>query len=371
MMAAYKRVGQHAIRQRRGWCGWIAVSAVAVAFFLLRTGAGQSQQHQEEQLLLRSAKNRGFRSHNKETDGIWNGPFEFVQLTDPQLGMLHGDASWEEEEALLRLAVQRVNKHFDADGRRPKFLLVSGDLINRFPSDDDDDAKATRARQRTSLTSALSALHPSIPLVLQPGNHDLGQGVPTPRSLSEYTDAFGDDYFSFWMGGVFYIAINSQYYAQGGQPADAAQRTARDVQHAWLLDQLAQGAGATHVVVLSHIAPFMGHEEEGWGWANWEPAARREIPAAAAAARVRLWISGHYHGNSIARSVKGLEVVVSSAAGSIINWTCPAGVVAVQERPDFNKCVGNPKVVANERLAGMRIFRIARHKIEHRWTTLR
>ena len=27
-----------------------------------------------------------------------------------------------------------------------------------------------------------------------------------------YRQSFGDDYFSFWLGGVLFIAINSQFY---------------------------------------------------------------------------------------------------------------------------------------------------------------
>lgn len=33
-----------------------------------------------------------------------------------------------------------------------------------------------------------------------------------PQDVAQYRSRFGDDYFSFWVGGVFYIAINSQYY---------------------------------------------------------------------------------------------------------------------------------------------------------------
>lgn len=38
----------------------------------------------------------------------------------------------------------------------------------------------------------------SIPVVLVPGNHDIGQ-VPTPNELELYCSRWGDDYFSFWV----------------------------------------------------------------------------------------------------------------------------------------------------------------------------
>ena len=62
-----------------------------------------------------------------------------------------------------------------------------------------------------SFKEALHELSPDIPLVLQPGNHDIGQS-PTPADIERYRQRFGDDYFEFWVGGVLYIALNSQYY---------------------------------------------------------------------------------------------------------------------------------------------------------------
>ena len=62
-------------------------------------------------------------------EGAWRGSFHFVQLADPQLGMLHRDASWREELAMLSLAVEHVNR------LKPRFVVVSGDLINGFPGE--------------------------------------------------------------------------------------------------------------------------------------------------------------------------------------------------------------------------------------------
>ena len=89
---------------------------------------------------------------------------------------------------------------------------------------------------------ALAELDPDIPLLLQPGNHDLHQARPNatvvhacalvldvrPRaphgrshavvsaqgasraSIERYRGRYGDDYYSFWAGGVCYISLNSQ-----------------------------------------------------------------------------------------------------------------------------------------------------------------
>ena len=60
-----------------------------------------------------------------------------------------------------------------------------------------------------------------------------------------------------------YVSINSQYYhilCVDNPEADALERK----QAAWAEQQMSAGAtaGAVHVVVLSHITPFMGAEDE-------------------------------------------------------------------------------------------------------------
>ena len=53
-------------------------------------------------------------------------PWLFVQLADPQLGMLNSDqedGTWDEEEATLSKAVDHINR------LKPKFAIVCGDLV--------------------------------------------------------------------------------------------------------------------------------------------------------------------------------------------------------------------------------------------------
>ena len=80
-------------------------------------------------------------------------PWTFVQLADPQLGM-HNSANgenpgWDEEEAMLRLAVDKIN------ALRPAFAIVCGDLVHEFPegvgernADPDRAARSTATFQR-------------------------------------------------------------------------------------------------------------------------------------------------------------------------------------------------------------------------------
>jgi len=46
----------------------------------------------DDAMFLR-ARDRGFVGFDQEVEGAWRGSFNFVQWADPQLGMLHEDAS--------------------------------------------------------------------------------------------------------------------------------------------------------------------------------------------------------------------------------------------------------------------------------------
>ena len=100
--------------------------------------------------------------------------------------------------------------------------------------------------------------------VLQPGNHDVGQN-PGREDVERYKARWGDDYFSFWVGGVLYVAINSQYFMLSCANDEARAMAAE--QDTWLEAELgaAASAGAKHVIILSHVTPFMGREDEPQG----------------------------------------------------------------------------------------------------------
>ena len=281
-------------------------------------------------------------------EGAWRGSYYFVQLADPQLGMLHRDASWQEELALLSLAVEHVNR------LKPRFVVVSGDLINGFPG------KPAIPDQVDAFKGALAGLDPSIPLVLEPGNHDLGQR-PTEAAVRAYRERFGDDYLRFWVGGVLFVSLNSQLVKAG------ASSPGRAAHASWAAE--AFETRAERVVVLSHICPFVGVMDEAEGWANWPLPARRAVLAQATRAGAGLWLCGHLHGNAVARHGR-LEIVTSSAVGSMVNWTRTPAEIAVMKKPDFRTTVGRPAVVAGPASSGLRVVRVDEGGFRHRWYPL-
>ena len=217
-----------------------------------------------------------------------------------------------------------------------------------------------------SFKEALHELSPDIPLVLQPGNHDIGQS-PTPADIERYRQRFGDDYFEFWVGGVLYIALNSQYYRD-----DSAVERERLEQDAWVERTFASALERRpkHVVMLSHVPPFVHDEEEQPGWANWPQEPRRAMLSAAGTVGAKLWLCGHYHGNSHGVSSGSIEVVTTSSCGGVINWTEEPSLVATQPFPDFSKVVGTPPVLADASHSGMRLVRVTEHGFSHRWFEL-
>jgi hypothetical protein len=54
-------------------------------------------------------------------------------------------------------------------------------------------------------------IDPAVKLVCVCGNHDIGD-IPTSQSLNVYRNQFGSDVFSFWVGGVKFVVLNSQYF---------------------------------------------------------------------------------------------------------------------------------------------------------------
>ncbi len=84
----------------------------------------------------------------------------------------------------------------------------------------------------TSFIEESNHLDPSIPLVCLPGNHDIGD-VPTPEDIQSYRNTFGDDYYAFWLGGVRFIVLNSQLFADSSK----CEEVKREQDH-WLDQQL-------------------------------------------------------------------------------------------------------------------------------------
>ena len=151
----------------------------------------------KKSVLTRLAKNYSYPGFTKEAEGTWKESFIFIQAADTQFGLIDNWAGnpeetrvWEEDINLSKKAIEHANKMVP----KPKFFIVCGDLIDAFPE------KMHREAQEKDFKDVFQELDSDIPLVCVCGNHDVGN-APTKESLRKYRSDFGDDYFTFWVGG--------------------------------------------------------------------------------------------------------------------------------------------------------------------------
>ncbi|XP_074866829.1 serine/threonine-protein phosphatase CPPED1 [Carettochelys insculpta] len=255
------------------------------------------------------ARGRTLRTFREDDECHWKAPFCFIQGADPQFGLMkawamgncdnEGD-EWEEEIKLTEQAVQAINKL----NVKPKFFVLCGDLVHGMPG------TRWRKDQEQDLKKVLKNLDQDIPLVFVSGNHDIGN-APTPETIDDYCKHWGDDYFSFWVGGVFFLVLNSQLYFDSSKCPELKQ-----AQDEWLNAQLAvaEKRKCKHVIVFQHIPLFIQSPDEDHNYFNLEKSLRHELMEKCHKAGIKAVFSGHYHRNA-GGSYKDLQMVVSSAIG--------------------------------------------------------
>ncbi|XP_015244873.1 PREDICTED: serine/threonine-protein phosphatase CPPED1 [Cyprinodon variegatus] len=266
---------------------------------------------EKEDLFLR-AKHRTFSGLTEDAERNWTGPFCFIQAADPQLGLMkswrvgdcdNGGDEWTEEVELTKQAVEAVNRLRP----RPRFMVLCGDLVHAMPG------TQFREDQERDLRDALKGADPSIPLVFVSGNHDLGN-TPTPSTVEQYCTAWGDDYFSFWVGGVLCLVLNSQLFFDA-----SACPQLKEAQETWLEAQLSRASSMTepkpkHILVFQHIPLYLKNPDEDDNYFNLQTDVRQRLMDRFKRAGVKAVFTGHYHQNA-GGCHDGLDMVVTSAIG--------------------------------------------------------
>uniref|UniRef100_M3YSS5 Serine/threonine-protein phosphatase CPPED1 n=1 Tax=Mustela putorius furo TaxID=9669 RepID=M3YSS5_MUSPF len=222
--------------------------------------------------VFRRARGRTLDAFLSEKEREWKGPFYFIQGADPQFGLMKawstgdsdsGGDEWGQEIRLTEQAVEAINKLKP----KPKFFVLCGDLIHAMPG------MPWRKEQTADLQRVLARVDRDIPLVLVSGNHDVGN-TPTPETVAEFQRTWGDDYFSFWVGGVLFLVLNSQFWY------DASRCPAlKQAQDQWL-DQQLRVAGrrhCQHAIVFQHIPLFLRSIDEDDDYFNLTKSVRKEV----------------------------------------------------------------------------------------------
>ncbi|PHQ32361.1 metallophosphoesterase [Rhodopirellula bahusiensis] len=261
---------------------------------------------------FQQAHSRTFRAFDSQTERTWEKPFFFVQLADPQYGMFTGNEGLDQEKALVNQAVKHINR------LQPKFVIVCGDLTNATP------AQARYEAQVSQYQQDFSKIDPGIPLVCVCGNHDIGNR-PTAESIARYTEHFGDDYFSFWVGGVFNVVLNSSLLKD---PSGVPERLQQ--QQNWLEQQLQHSRvkEAKHIFVFLHHPLFLEQEDEPDQYFNIPLERRTPLLALLKAANVRAIFAGHYHRNAYGRAGE-MEMITTGPVGRPLGKD-PSGLRIVQ-----------------------------------------
>ena len=236
--------------------------------------------------------------------GVWLGaaispagaaePFFFIQLSDPQFGMFSGDKDFAQETANFEFAVASINR------LRPAFVIITGDLVNK-PGD---------AAQIAEFKRIVAKVDPGIPVHNVVGNHDI-ENVPTPATVTAFTNRFGPDHYTFRNGGFAGIVLNSIVI-------HSPQKTTNEftAQESWLKTELAQARkdGAQHIVVFQHHPWFLKTPDEPDQYFNIPRARRAPHLALFHEFGVKYLFSGHYHQNAVARD-GDIEAVTTGPVG--------------------------------------------------------
>ncbi|KAL4685805.1 hypothetical protein H8959_001402 [Pygathrix nigripes] len=213
----------------------------------------------------------------------------------------NGGDEWEQEIRLTEQAVQAINRL----NPKPRFFVLCGDLIHAMPG------KPWRTEQTEDLKRVLRTVDRAIPLVLVSGNHDIGN-APSAETVEEFCQTWGDDYFSFWVGGVLFLVLNSQFYQNPSKCPSLKQ-----AQDQWLDEQLsiARQRHCQHAIVFQHIPLFLESiDEDDDDYFNLSKPARKKLADKFIHAGVKVVFSGHYHRNA-GGTYQNLDMVVSSAIG--------------------------------------------------------
>jgi len=258
------------------------------------------------------------------------GLFSFVQGADTQLGLIENytsrsdyTASWDKEIDLCKDSIQRINKM----NPKPRFYVICGDMLDAFPYE--GTQRGFRERQLVDFTEIFKELDPAVKLVCVCGNHDVGD-VPSQDSIDLYRKQFGSDFFSFWVGGVKFVVLNSQHFkCPNAVPEEVSKQTK-------FLDELLALSKSEpkpkHMVVFQHIPFFLRDpEEEDDGYYNIDKETRVQLLEKLRHIGVRYIFCGHYHGNA-GGVYKDVEEIVTSAIGAPLR-NDPSGfrIVTVSE----------------------------------------
>lgn len=205
-----------------------------------------------------------------------NPDITIAQLSDLHLGMAAHAGS---EQRLQQAIAMLKGRHLDA-------VIVTGDIGDNF----DQSWKEARA-----MLAALKA-----PVYYVPGNHDV-----TARTVARYNRVFEHDYYTFAVGGIHFVALDSQLlgnfsHFESPQPELPAKpdEGAAEKMLAWLSSLHFSGP----VIAVQHVppdrrSPRTSPDDKPY-WILHDPWRTRELNALRKLG-VKDILAGHWHQGTI------------------------------------------------------------------------
>ena len=137
--------------------------------------------------------------------------FAFVHLTVDRNRM--------DNQGLLRRAVAAVNRIHP----RPRFLVMSGATTSGGSGgsggSDPVTSAATAQEQHLKYLKTMRILAPNVAVITVPGASDFPKGGIDESSLLAFRTSYGADFYSFWIGRIMYMVLNSVLLSAGSNPS--------------------------------------------------------------------------------------------------------------------------------------------------------
>jgi 3',5'-cyclic AMP phosphodiesterase CpdA len=236
--------------------------------------------------------------------------FFFIQLADPQFGMMPLQKDFHKERQNLARAVEAINR------LRPDFVVVCGDLVN----------SPGNPLQIAAFRQTIASMDTSIPLYLVPGNHDVGN-TPTPATLETYQKEFGKDYYSFVRHGTTFVVLNTSVLKNAKKvPIEASK------QRTWIAKTLDEAREKhVRVIVFQHHPWFLKDADERDSYFNMPRWVRNKFLPSFDSSGVVSVYAGHLHSNA-AGTYRRLKMITSGPVGMPLGFD-PSGIRIVIVHP--------------------------------------
>jgi len=236
----------------------------------------------------------GYVGHGVTQEPPAKEPFFFIQMADPQFGKFADGRNFKKETELFGKAIKYANR------LKPAFVVICGDLTDD-PRDKEQIAEFHRIAGK---------LDDEIPLYIVSGNHDV-EDVPSSKTLKAYRENFGQDWYSFAVGGSKFITINTTIIHT---PDIVGEEVISQMR--WLRQELdvARRLGYQHTFIFGHHPFFLESPDEGSDQYTIPEHIRPMYLTLFKEYGVTAVFAGHYHQNSLGRD-ENLEMITTGPVG--------------------------------------------------------